>query len=56
MRPILIIGAIAALGLTNPLIFIDKSIDAIRPILIDTSGTGVSERMHGNGAADTRAV
>ena len=42
--------------LTNPLIFIDKSIDAIRPVLIDTSGTGVSERMHGNGAADTRAV
>jgi len=43
-------------GLTNPLIFIDKSIDAIRPVLIDTSGTGVSERMHGNGASDTWAV
>ena len=49
-------AGVVHLTLTNPLIFIDKCIDAIRPVLIDTSGTGVSERMHGNGASDTRAV
>ena len=38
-----LLQSVAAALLTDPLIFIDKSIDAIQPILIDTSGTGVSD-------------